>query len=116
MNIINGAQISGINVLKDGTIKLSLHLQEMEADNSGKLYKMMNQFVKFYLTTENINNESIKEIDNFEFEVEEKSPSRRMRNVFFRLWEQDKEGYEDFNLYYRWKMEKLINHFKDKLV
>lgn len=116
MNIINGAQISGINVLKDGTIKLSLHLQEMEAEKSGTLYKMMNQFVKLFLTTENVTNNSVEEIKGFEFEVEEKSPSRRMRNVFFRLWEQDKEGYEDFNLYYRWKMEKLINHLKDRLV
>ena len=40
------------------------------------------------------------------------SPSQRLRGVFFRLWEQDNEGFEEFGPYYDSKMEKLIKHYK----
>ena len=45
-----------------------------------------------------------------------KSPSERLRNVLYRVWEQDPEGYDDFNLYYVKKIETIIDHFKDKLL
>lgn len=44
-----------------------------------------------------------------------KSPSTRLKAVLYRLWEKEPEGYEDFNLYYKFKMEKLIDHYKTKL-
>lgn len=44
--------------------------------------------------------------------VATESPSKKLRNVFFRLWEQDKEGLEDFEQYYESKLYKLINHYK----
>jgi hypothetical protein len=50
-----------------------------------------------------------------EFEFNEKPPSQRLRAVFYRIWERDKQGYDDFELYYRFQMEKLIEHFKTKL-
>lgn len=45
---------------------------------------------------------------------EGKSPSQRLRAVFYRMWE--KEGMEgDFELFYQQKMEKIINHYKEAL-
>ncbi len=41
-----------------------------------------------------------------------KSPSQRLKAVYFKLWEQDPEGFEAFELFYESKMEKLINYFK----
>lgn len=40
------------------------------------------------------------------------SSSKKLRNVFFRLWEQDKEGYKEFETYYESKLNKLINYYK----
>lgn len=42
----------------------------------------------------------------------EKSPSQRLKAVYYKLWEQDKEGFEVFDQYYESKVEKLIIHFK----
>jgi len=42
----------------------------------------------------------------------QKSPSERLRGVYYNLWEQDAEGHEEFETYYNSKMEKLIIHFK----
>lgn len=40
------------------------------------------------------------------------SPSKKLRNVFFCLWQQDNEGYHDFETYYESKLYKLINYYK----
>ena len=45
----------------------------------------------------------------------DKSPSQRMRAVLYRAWEKDKHGYNDFNLYYQYRMERFINKIKDEL-
>lgn len=49
------------------------------------------------------------------YEDKTKTHSQRLRAVFYRCWEQDKEGYQDYETYYKYKMETLIDHFKAKL-
>ena len=116
MNVVLPGTIAGINTLKDGTVKTTFELQEVSPDVIGKLYSLNNQYVKVYITTENITNDVVEAVDEIELESEGKSPSKRMRNVFFRLWEQDKEGYQDFELFYRFKMNKIIEQLKGRLV
>ena len=42
----------------------------------------------------------------------ERSPSERLRAVFYSLWKKNDEGYgEDFDAYYKSKMDKLIIHY-----
>ena len=42
------------------------------------------------------------------------TPSQRLRNILYRLWEQEgKIG--EFKEYYKVKMETLCEHFKNKL-
>ena len=41
-----------------------------------------------------------------------KSPSERLRGVYYHLWEQDNQNFKEFDDFYDSKMEKLINHFK----
>jgi hypothetical protein len=59
-----------------------------------------------------------------EAEFETKTPSQRMRNVIYRLWEKEQpremnpEGVStivEFDLYYRRKMNNIIEHLKSKL-
>lgn len=46
---------------------------------------------------------------------DKRTPSMRMRAVLFRLWEQDAKGYKDFNLYYDYHMNLMIEKLKEKL-
>ena len=48
-------------------------------------------------------------------EEEKKTPSARLRAVFYLLWGKDDEGFEHFEDYYDSKMEKLIIHYKKLL-
>ena len=51
-------------------------------------------------------------IEDTEFQT--KTPSQRLRGVLFRVWETEGSKGE-FNDYYRTEMERIINHFKNKL-
>jgi hypothetical protein len=44
--------------------------------------------------------------------LQQESPSKRLKNVFYLLWEKDDEKFEEFEDYYASKMEKLITHYK----
>lgn len=44
-----------------------------------------------------------------------KSPSQRLRSVLFILWEQKGRPQADFEIFYRMKMEDLINVIKNML-
>ena len=46
---------------------------------------------------------------------EKKTPSQRLRAVMFRMWEQNPEDFKEFDAYYRFHMEKIINWLKQKL-
>ena len=44
--------------------------------------------------------------------VKVESPSKRLRDVYFVLYNQDKQGFKEFDDFYNDKMEKLIKYFK----
>src|SRR5215203_4633211 len=46
---------------------------------------------------------------------DEKSPSQRLRSVLFIDWQQNTDQSEDFNAYYRRKIETLITKVKERL-
>lgn len=44
--------------------------------------------------------------------AKKKTKSKQLRDVFYRLWEQDDEGYKIFDDYYDSKMKKIVEHYK----
>ena len=48
-------------------------------------------------------------------ELEGKPLSVRLRNVLFVLWKQDNENHNEFNEYYKSKMNGFIEHLKTKI-
>jgi hypothetical protein len=117
MNIVIAATFDSMRTLKDKSNKIVLDTQELSSDQVGSLYSFNGKFVKVLLTDDNVISPKAKEaVESFEIEEDEgKSPSMRLRNILFRNWEKDSEGYKIFNDYYRAKYEVLCTHFKKKL-
>jgi len=44
-----------------------------------------------------------------------KTSSQRLRNVLFKWWKQDQQGFDGFPDFYRHHMTKMIEHYKAKL-
>ena len=57
----------------------------------------------------------IKDLDSIDMDLEDntKTPSKRLRNVLYRLYEKEDNG--EFKDFYKSQMERIINHFKGKL-
>ena len=116
MNAVFQAQIDSIRTLKDKSLKVTLESQELTPEIKARLMSF-DGLIKVLLSDTNISPEMITEVDNLQIEVgEKKSPSERLRNVLYRFWEQSPSGYDDFNLFYRNRMEKIIEQIKDRLV
>lgn len=115
--IILPAQIESIKSRKDKTTAIVIGTNEMTPQVAGKLFTLQNSFVYCALKEEEFATNE-KEIINdlkADFEIEKKSNGQRLRNVLYKLYEQDNEGFLTFVKYYDHKMEQLINHFKSKL-
>ena len=114
--IIIAANLESLNTLKDGTIKLVFETQELRPADVGILFSYHQSlgFLAFNPQTfdknqvELIEKLEVKELDN------EKSSAKRMRNTLFRLWEENKNGYDDFNLFYKYRMNNLIEMLKNE--
>lgn len=115
MALVKDGTVNGYRTLKDGSLKLDLQFTSISPEDAGQLTEYVNQHVKIAISNENVLNQVIKELDAIPVEHEEKSPSRRMRAVLYRLWEQEPSGYEDFELFYRHRMEQMISWIKNKL-
>jgi len=114
--IIIPSLLETISTLKDGTIKLVFETQELKPDDVGKLFSYRKGIGFLAFKPETFNEDQVKliedlKVDNFEGN---KSPSKRMRNILFKLWEQDKSGYDDFNLYYTFRMNNLNEMLKNE--
>lgn len=109
-------EIEGIQSRADRTWKLTLGTSELSAQTIAMLADSQNKASYIVIKSEDYTKAEIESIEQVKVDYDEKkSPSQRLKHVLYRAWEQDNEGYEDSELYYRFKMEKFITHVKAKL-
>jgi hypothetical protein len=115
--IIIPAIYEGSRDLADRTKKLTFGTNEVTPEQAASLQTMVREYVYLAIKVEQFTADQQETINSLKNDIDAfgKSPSKRMQAVFYRLWEQANEGYVDFNLYYQFKMEQLINHLKTKL-
>jgi hypothetical protein len=115
--LILPSQIENITTRRDRTWKLTIGTNELSPEQAAEVVKLNQEFCYLAIKKDEFKARDLEIISGIqsEFEFNEKPPAQRLRAVFYRLWEQDKQGYTDFELYYRFQMEKVIEHFKSKL-
>lgn len=109
-------QISGIRTLKDGSVNIQLETQELSAGHAGELFSLRNKIAAVYISPKDtIDQRELDQVDKIDPEFSAKSQSQRIRQVLYKLFEQDKEGHKNFDSYYKSKTEKFIEHLKSKI-
>lgn len=111
-------EVETIQSRKDNTLKIVLGTQELS--EGGKLFPLQNKLCTIgIVANEALSQEDIEALQASKIKLDDvpnsKSPSQRMRNVLFILWQQNKGGYDDFNLFYLNRMDKIIDQIKSKL-
>ena len=108
------ASIFGVRTLQDKTVRLTVDCQEMLPEYMTELFKLQGEMGWFYFHEQPIKEIDTSNLPDIKLDRDEKHPSTRLRGAIFVLWEQTKPG-QDFEVFYRSTMEKLIDFIKSKL-
>lgn len=107
--------VGNISTKVDGSIKITLETMELNNDDAAALFGLRGAEAYALLSANKISEEDAKlPTEKADPAIGTKTPSQRLRNVLYRLWQQQSGG-TDFESYYRVKMEQLIESIKAKL-
>ncbi len=98
--------------LSDYGLSIGFHTKELTPEEKLMVLMMHNQNGWLLFKPDEIMET---EVPKQPTNMDTKTPSQRLRGVLFRLYEQTKDGSEDFEQYYRRQMEKLIEHVKARI-
>lgn len=104
----------GIKTMSDKGVRVMIDTMELNPIQLADLFSFKGKSGWFIFTK---SPEKATEIEIPEWKEEfkgEKSPSQRLRAVVYRLWEQSGKT-TDFEVFYRSKMELIIEKFKEKI-
>lgn len=113
--ILIPAILSRYSPRADKSWSVTLNLNEPNAEQKVIIDRMHQQAVVVLLKDTGITKDDEFIFDQVDTDIENKSPSQRLRGVLYRLWQQNPEGYTDFKEFYKYKMEVIITHLKGKL-
>lgn len=117
--LIFSATVEGIKTRKDRTLSISLGTQEFAPEGYANLFSYNQKLIQVLIKEEDITDKEIEELKNNQFDEfdkrADKTPSQRLRNVFYVLWMQDTKGFNEFKDYYDYRMEALIDYVKEQI-
>lgn len=117
MNITIPAGLEAIATRADGSLKLTFGTPELTSTKCADLFSYRRKEVLLLLSTGDLSTDQVQAIESTTKElksVKNKSHSQRLREVLFRLHEQDNTMLS-FAEYYSQKMENLIEMVKERL-
>lgn len=114
--ILIAGQIESLATRKDKTIRLTIGTQELTPAEAAEVFQLNQQFCYIGLKPEPFTSNETETIESLKTDYDSiKSPSQRLRAILYRNYENNTEGYKDFNLYYIAKIDKICEHYKGKL-
>ena len=119
MRIIKSAILDGYRRLKDKSVSLRFITGEIASSEILEIDSLLDSFGYLYFKPEStLTKEEIKELDELDTDLFDnpKTQSQRLRNVLYKVWDTRDTGYKDFKDFYKYETERIISHYKDKLI
>ena len=116
MKIILECIVDTIASKVDSSISVKISTQELDSRSAGDLFQLRGKFCKVMFSDNNITTLEAEMVDATQLVggKKNKTESQRLRATLFRLHEQQQSS-EDFDVYYRNEMNKIISHYQTKL-
>jgi len=116
MKIVISTTFENLSTRVDGSVRLTFGTQELDSEAAGQVFQLRGKFCKLLISDTNITTEESELVDSLQIESIPKkhSPSKRLRGIMFRVWE-NSQSLMDFENWYNNEMEKIINSFKQVL-
>jgi len=115
--LIIPAILETFSSLKDKTLKIVFSSNELNPEQLLGVAKNVQNFGFLAFKQDAFKQteiDTLKDLDS-KYEDKGKSKSKRLKSVLFVSYKQDNKGYEVFDDYYNFIMEKIIEHYKNKL-
>lgn len=108
--------VTAIRTRVDGSLLVTVETNELSPTKAGELFSFRGKTTLMYLSPkETISQKEIDQVNKLDAEIEGKTPSKRLRDIIYVLFTQQPEGYKDFDSFYKYKMNVIIDHLKSKL-
>lgn len=119
MKIITSAQLDGYRRLKDKSVSLRFITGEKSSHDILNIDENLDSFGYLYFKPEGqLTKDEIQELDELDTDLYDnpKTQSQRLRNVLYKYWQSRDTGYGDFKDFYKAETERIISHYKEKLL
>lgn len=116
MKIVLDGVIEALSSRQDGSVTVKFSTQELDSSKGGELFQLRGKYCKALFSDSNITTLEAELVDSTQVATtkKNKTPSQRLRAVLFRCHEQS-ELQIDFDDYYKTEIERIIEHYKNKL-
>lgn len=114
--ILLSAIIENVSTRKDQTVKITIGTQELSPSKAGEVFGLHGKLAVVYISSKDVPQREIDQVDKLEPELNGKTQSQRIRNTLFVLFTQDSEGFKDFQTYYISKTERFIEDLKTQIL
>ena len=109
------SQIEKITTRVDRTLKIEIGTSELPSDVEAQILDMRQKQGFTVFSMDEIESEDIPDV-SLDIEAgENKGPSQRLRNALWQVWDKNTSKSQPFDVYYRAKMEQIINTVKEKI-
>lgn len=115
--VLYGGLIESVASKKDKTIKIVIGANELKPDVMSDIMGMSGAFVYTAHKLEPFVTEEINAINKLKYEGKTlgKSMAEKMRDLFFVLWSKENCGFQQFDDYYVFQMNKYLDELRDRL-
>jgi len=119
--------IDKVSTLADGSLRIYIGTRELSNETMVNVFSLIKRPGYVLISTNPLNQNQVDAVEQATVNAEfnEKTPSQRLRAVVFKLWEKTQPKqingdsgnmeYVEFDLFYKRKMNEIINHLKTKL-
>ena len=116
--LIIPCEVETITSRKDHSWKIVLGTSELSPDHVGELSRCQNKAIYCALREDPFREEEKNLVESIEseFDDQRKTQSQRIRNVLYKLFQQDSQGFKAYSDYYHFHTDKIIEHFKSKIL
>lgn len=117
MKIVLESTVDGIASRVDGTVTIKISTQELDSSKAGEVFSLRGKAIKVLLSDSNISKLEEELIDSTQLVSgkKNKTQAQRLRNVLFRINEQNGGDEASFENFYKLETDKIIEHYKSKL-
>lgn len=110
------ATITRISTTKDHGLKINIETQEIPFEEKAKLLSLADKYGYFFFAETEIREVDYSKLPKITLEDNEKSPSKRLRNVLFIYWQISVGNKKPFEEFYKETIEQYIDAVKEKLI